>query len=218
MKKLLLLLFFLAPSVEAARYVATIDALQNDADGCFQTQSAATITLNGALVASGVCVFGEAQKLSVASTADDSGKTFTIVGTNADLQAQTEVLTGPNATTVHSTYYWRTITSVTPSADPTGDIIGGPLSAQGAVSDTIVPSLTYPVEFGVSVDITGTCTYSLEHTLHPMPQTLIPVYKDTLTGKTADDFGSITYPVGGIRARITAYTSGALSVLVLQSK
>ena len=90
---------------------------------------AGAITLSGTLVTSSVAylpsgstVEVSARKLLVYGANDESGKTFTVVGTDADDAAQTEVITGPNAGTVYSTYAYKTVTSVTVSAATTGNI------------------------------------------------------------------------------------------------
>ena len=74
---------------------------------------AGAITLSGALVTSSVAYMTSGRKILVYSSGDDSGVTFTIVGTDEDGSAVTEVITGPNTTTVYSTYEYKTVTSVT---------------------------------------------------------------------------------------------------------
>ena len=62
----------------------------------------------------------------VSSSADESGKTFTVVGTDLSGNAQTEVITGPAANaTVLGLKTFKTISSITPSANTTGNITIG---------------------------------------------------------------------------------------------
>src|ERR1044071_363932 len=85
-----------------------------------QPAGAGALTLDGSLSSGGTYTAADgAHKIAIASDGNDSTHTFTVVGTNADGQAQTEVITGPNATSVNSTKYYATITSITISAAAT---------------------------------------------------------------------------------------------------
>ena len=68
---------------------------------------------------------GYGYKVSITGGSDESGKTFTIVGRSVAGASVTEVVTGPNATTVYSTNYFAQITSITVSAATTGAITVG---------------------------------------------------------------------------------------------
>ena len=62
----------------------------------------------------------------VSSGGDESGKTFTVVGTDMSGNAQTEVITGPAANaTVLGSKTFQTISSITPSANTSGSITLG---------------------------------------------------------------------------------------------
>ena len=85
-------------------------------------------------------------KITIVSTADDSGKTFTIVGHKMGTLpgiSTTEVVTGPNTTTVNSTNYYDTVTSITPSATTTGSIGIGVLGTSVALPRTRVKGVYY---------------------------------------------------------------------------
>ena len=99
------------------------------------------------------------------SATDHSGKTVTLVGTDADGRAQTEVVTGPGTSaTVESTKYFKTLTSATPSAT-----IGADTFDIGWVDE--VASQTIPLNWRsntpalVHVVVTGTINYDIEGTL-----------------------------------------------------
>ena len=99
------------------------------------------------------------------SATDHSGKTVTLVGTDADGRAQTEVVTGPGSSaTVESTKYFKTLTSATPSAT-----IGADTFDIGWVDE--VASQTIPLNWRsntpalVHVVVTGTINYDIEATL-----------------------------------------------------
>ena len=85
-------------------------------------------------------------RITIVSTADDSGKTFTIVGHKMGTLpgiATTEVITGPNTTTVNSTNYYDIVTSITPSATTTGSIGIGVLGTSVALPRTRVKGVYY---------------------------------------------------------------------------
>jgi len=78
-------------------------------------------------------------KVAITSTGNDSGRTFTIVGTDLFGNSQTEgAITGPNgAATVQSTSLYRTITSIT--------VAGGVLVGNVRVGYTCVATATEAV-------------------------------------------------------------------------
>lgn len=99
------------------------------------------------------------------SATDHSGKTVTLVGTDADGRAQTEVVTGPaGSATVESTKYFKTLTSATPSAT-----IGADTFDLGWVDEFV--SQTIPLNWRadtppiVQVVVTGTINFDIEGTL-----------------------------------------------------
>ena len=62
----------------------------------------------------------------VSSGGDESGITFTVVGTDMSGNAQTEIITGPAANaTVLGTKTFKTISSITPSANTNGSVTAG---------------------------------------------------------------------------------------------
>ena len=70
--------------------------------------------------------FVNAQTVTITSTANNSGRTFTVVGTDANGAAQTSAATtGPNASTIDIAGTWLTVTSITASGSITTDISAG---------------------------------------------------------------------------------------------
>ena len=84
--------------------------------------------------------------ISFVGSANDSGKTLTIVGHKmgtAPGVVTTEVVTGPNANTVYSTGYYDRVTSITPSATMTGTIGVGVLGTSVALPRTRIKGVYY---------------------------------------------------------------------------
>ena len=90
----------------------------------------------------------------VSASADESGKTFTVVGTDLSGNAQTEVITGPTANaTVLGLKTFKTISSITPSANTTGNITmgftGAGITTAGVTGSATLDSTT------MSADVTN---------------------------------------------------------------
>ena len=223
--RLLIVLLLMLSSFDALsrdtgrRQTNEIPTLTNDANGIFTDQTtggAATLILDGALSASAA-----AQLVSIEGSGDNDEVTFTAIGTNADGKRQTEAWLGADNGTGTSTLFFLTVTSITTSGAVDGNVEGGWLSANGAVSASLIPDVSkWSPTMSIVADITGTMTATIEHTQSLMPETMLPVWFDTsgMAAITADAEGNIVAPVTAVRARITAYTSGQLRTTILQGK
>ena len=88
----------------------------------------------------------------ISAGSDESGKTFTVIGTDMSGNAQTEVITGPAANaTVIGLKTFQTISSITPSADTSGSITLG-FSGAGITTTGVTGSATLD-GVGMSADI-----------------------------------------------------------------
>lgn len=102
----------------------TCDVIANDRDGVCASQTpggSGNLTINGALASGGSVNFTTAASeqprlVTFFGTGNEAGKTFTITGTDYLGTAQTEVVNGPNNSTVSSTKYFNTITQIAVSA------------------------------------------------------------------------------------------------------
>ncbi len=103
-------------------------AADTDSISTSQTGTASSaLTLNGSSISSGSFTDNAGKRLSITSASgNESGYSFTVVGTDLSGNAQTEVITGPTANaTVIGSKTFRTITSVTPSGNSSGSITVG---------------------------------------------------------------------------------------------
>ena len=88
----------------------------------------------------------------ISAGSDESGKTFTVIGTDMSGNAQTEVIAGPAANaTVIGLKTFQTISSITPSADTSGSITLG-FSGAGITTTGVTGSATLD-GVGMSADI-----------------------------------------------------------------
>ena len=106
----------------------TADTLAADDDGISasaQVANNAALVIGGALASGGSVTLSNARKLTITSGGNDSGISFTIVGTDINGTAQTESLTGANAGVATSAALFLTIASITAVGDPAGTVEAG---------------------------------------------------------------------------------------------
>ena len=111
-----------------SKFFGAVDAL--DADGISTTASisgAAALTINGTLTSGGSYTAGDniGQIITITSAGDDTGITFTIVGTDAVGDAQTEAVTGADTDVASSSGYYNTVASITTSASSDAAVTAG---------------------------------------------------------------------------------------------
>ena len=152
------------------------------------------------------------------SATDHSAKTAALVGTDANDRAQTETMALPNnAATTTSTKYFKTLTSITPSAT-----IGADTMDIGWSDVCVTPM--YPVNWrqgppfsiSVGIDITGTINYDMQHRFSNIWESATVGQGDSgwfdhssIAAKTADADGNYAYPVTALRILVNSLTAGA---------
>lgn len=154
-----------------------------------------------------------------ADTDTQSDVTFTIVGTNANDEAISDVVTGPGSgLTVASAKYFKTVSSISASAAQ-----GGTEKIDVGTRGTTLSAATkaYPLNSRdsvapmVSVDVTGTLNFTVQ-------QTYDNLLTDTdasgnirwedvtaLASKTADTTAQLGIGCRGMRIVINTYSTGA---------
>jgi flagellar hook-associated protein 2 len=101
---------------------ATVAPARTGWETATEVSSSATVTggNNLALVGGGTVTLSASRQITITSAGNDSDKTFTITGTDVSGNALSETVTGANAASSTSTNYFKTITSIDPSANPAG--------------------------------------------------------------------------------------------------
>ncbi len=143
-----------------------------------------------------------------------SGKTALLTGTDQDGLPQTETVTLPGASaTVESTKYFKTLTSIVPSAT-----IGADTMDIGWVDEFISPTVGLDRNagiVGVNVTLTGTINYTVKQTFNDIQtlnrSTIIWMDNDdsTLVGATTNKNGNYIASVIATQLVINSYSSGA---------
>ena len=135
--------------------------------------SAGALTLNGALVVSGVAVMDNPRRVLITAAGNESAKTFTVTGIGANGNTVSEVITGPNATPAQSVLDYKTVTSITISAAAAGAITVGTSGVGGSkwvVFDAFAPSM-----ISIQCNVTGTINYTVQTTLNDPYDPITPV-------------------------------------------
>ena len=120
--------------------VITTTAPSDDLNGIAEDQTtgaAGDLTLDGALVSGGVATMGMPQIVSIEGSEDNGSITFTVTGTDQDGQTVSEVITGPDNSTVTSTVYFKTVTQIAASAAVTGNVEVGPAASDGFSTESV---------------------------------------------------------------------------------
>lgn len=188
--------------------------------------AAGAMTLNGPL--SGPTTrspVGQAQmpdsfnrKLTLTSTGNISGVSFTIVGTDYDGNAVTEALAGPNNNTVTSVNNYFLVTSVTANAAvATNTSIG--TGSTGVTAWVITSDMNAPASVGLYIQITATMSVTVEGTPDFPIGTSPGLFPHAvLAAITSSDSSEWPYPVNGVRFKVNSSdATGAAVFSVLQA-
>jgi hypothetical protein len=171
---------------------------------------AGAIVINGTLASGGVATLGAAQNVTLVSGGNDTGITFTVIGTDADGAALSETLAGASGGTATTAGYFKTITSSTHTGS-----VATTLSAGNAVT-SVSPTFKFyrqvsPARIAVGISlVSGTSTYTMQDNFTNAPHTLW-MDNATVTGKSASfEYAYIDTPCMAARLRVTASTLGVL--------
>lgn len=189
-----------------------LDAMDRDGIAEAQNITASTaLTLDGNLGTT----LDYARIIGVYSAADLSTSSFTIVGTNANGEAISEVIaTGPSNSTVVSTKLYKTIVSVTPGATIASDVEVGTVATTLSAESKIIPLNYYAnTATTISVDVTGTINFTVYEAFSPVarvaPSAVVWNSVTALASKTADTTSLITLHATAVKIVINSYSSGA---------
>lgn len=150
--------------------VRSISFLVDDANSIAEDQTTAgadTLTLDGALVTSGVAILTQitspggfrpprtndiAMQVTLEGSGNNSGVAFTLTGTDADGKAIIETRQGGNAVAVTTVLFFKTVSAITVNGAVTGNIEVGWLRASGGVTSSIYYNYKNP-KVGINVKL-----------------------------------------------------------------
>lgn len=138
-----------------------------DDNGIAESQSlagAGALTLNGALVAAGVAILGSQRRVIITSAADDSGLTWTVIGTDDTDNPLKDQFAGADTAAAQSNLDFATVTQVTGSAATAGNVIAGTNGVGSSpwkmFADTIqTPNIAFDFEL-----LSGSANVSIQYT------------------------------------------------------
>lgn len=199
-------------------YFVTLAPTATDADLISTTES---ITTPWALQLDGTTTLTTAQHVTVTTSSNETGQSFTVVGTDRYGKAMTEVLAGPNATVVAGTKNFASVTSITGTADATGVTAGVNGTCESGWYVLNYRGLDFNVGFGVDLGTSANLTYAVQHTFNNLfvdgfLEDDAAVYTNaTVTGETTNQYGNYTNPPSAVRLAITAHTAGSATMRVI---
>lgn len=212
------------------RHHSTITLATEDRDGIATAQTTAgagNLTLAGALTSGGVYTAGDGSGVSVGHqvsaycAGDINTVVFTVTGTDPDGLAQTDTITGVNASTVETTKYFKTVTQVAASATCGTNVEIGIVDEIATQRIPIEPRTTN-FSVGMGCDITGTASVTVQLTMDNLydPDTTPNYIADTtFATKTSTFFSQLGVLCSAVRLVTNSYsTSAVLNFHVIQNK
>lgn len=206
----------------------SLDAADGDGIATSQTPLAAgDLSLNGVLAPGGVAILGQGRvqrRVSITSVGNDSGRIFTIIGTNSDGTEIGEQLAGGNAGAVQSARDYREVSRISVDGATAATVSAGTNSV-GATPWIVLDRHRDPFAIGFGVTVVGTVTYQPQHTFDNVLARNAPppdVFTNDGTpfnpapGASDSQDGNIAFPVGAFRVQINSGT-GTLRIRVIQA-
>lgn len=203
----------------------TLSPTALDRNGISTTQTPAaggvqSLTITGTLASGGTVTFTQPQHVTVYGGSNESGRVFTVTGTDRYGNVMTEAITGPNATTVAGAKNFATVTGVTTDDNTVGAVevgVDGTCESQWYVLNYRGDNFNV----GIGCTLTATATYAVQHTFNNVLATgfveadATAYTHSTLTGETSKQDGNYTNPPTACRLAITAHTSGTVTMIVV---
>lgn len=187
-----------------------------------QSPAAAAITIDGSLATAGVATLDAARRVLITSGGNDSGITFTVVGTNRNGAALTEAVTGSNGSTATTTQDFKTVSSVAHTGSVATTVTVG-TSGVGSSQWFFVDNCVAPVNLGIGVVVSGTINFTVEYTYDDPNSpytgtfpTLFPI--SALASKVANTDSSLSMPAFAVRLTQNSFTNpGTAKIVIIQA-
>jgi hypothetical protein len=154
-----------------------------------QTPNAGAITLNGTIVTGGVAILDKARQVLFTFAASEVGHNFVLVGTNWAGDAIGETVAGTGIGTVATVLSYKTVSSVTISANATGAI---QIGTNGVAASPWVrmdgwanPSIS------LACVVSGTANYTVQQTMDDPNSPTSPVNPNAMTWQNFPDLALV---------------------------
>jgi len=147
---------------------------------------AANVVLNGALVSGGVATLDKPRQILITNVGNDSGITFTVVGTDRYGASLSQTVTGTSGSSVATTVDYATVTRITTSGSTSvSGITVGTNSVAG--SDWVRFDDFAPSNISIQCNVTGTVNYTIQSTLDDPNNATNPVSIVNVTWVNSSD-------------------------------
>lgn len=179
-----------------------------------QTPSAGALALNGALASGGVATLDTARRVLFTFAADETGHSFVVTGTDWQGVVISETVAGTTAGTVYTAQDYKTVTSITISANATGALTVGTNGV--ASTPPVVLDVYARSTIALQATVTGTVNYTVRQTLdspwniEPESWTWVNHPDTNLVAATSTQQGNYAYPPSMTRITLN---SGSGSVV-----
>ena len=175
-----------------------INADNNNVAASQAVTAATTLTLEA-----GAADLGSPAQLVLETNVDYTGVDFTVTGTDANGNVISEVIAGPNATTVNSVLYYASVTSITSDGGAEGGTVQvgvtGTVTSRWARMDSWANAQTV-----AQVNVDGTITYSVETSMDDPNDPISPVSVNDMTWLDALDANLVSESAA--KSGLFAYT------------
>ena len=152
---------------------------------CTSQTPTSALTLNGSLVTGGVAYLDTPRRILITVGGSESGKTFTVVGTNWAGDRITEGMAGPASGTVTSVLDYKTVTSITISS------AAGAALTVGTTTTAASPWVRFDdwalPQAAIGCVISGTVNYTVQQTMDDPNDPNSPVAVASITWTSALD-------------------------------
>ncbi len=160
--------------------------------------------------------------IQITSVADETGRTFTVIGLDERGQPSTDSFLGANNGDVSSSKYFSTVTQITVDDDTTAAVRSG-IDGRSVSPWVVINNGSQPLDIGFETLLSsgGVLTYSVEQTFDDIQVlgnvTINTQEHDDVKDKTESDTGNYAFPSVACRVVVKAFTSGTLTATFIQS-
>lgn len=169
--------------------VGPLAAASANAIALSQTPTVGALLLNGALASGGAATLDNPRQALFTFAANETGHTFAVIGTNGYGDTVTENVAGTTAGTVATVMSYKTVTSITISANATGALTVG----TNGVADSPWVRLDPWSDSYVAIQCTasGTVNYTVQQTLDDPNSPTNAVLPASMTWVNSNDTGAV---------------------------
>jgi hypothetical protein len=181
------------------------------------TGGAANLLIDGTLASGGVVALTTAHRLDFESAGDINTIIFTITGTDPDGAAQTNTVTGVNASTVTSTAYFKTITQIAASGEVDTNVSVGTTDEFATATFPLDPNGNLVGAY-LGIDIGGTANVTAQECVTNVFDPAIVknwVAIAALAAKTADTNAALSGPARAVRLIGNTYSANATATMAV---